>query len=348
MEQPADRINGIGPVTLARLNDFDLYSVADLLRVSVARLQQIVDDLASDAESYNWQRQAELLQIEGVTPAMSVALIAAGADSIERLAGMGVDQFLEASSAGDLLVEPAERTAFGILREATRLHHTGLVRGTLLDTDSHPVAGAEVSIASVRGVTDARGRFNLVGIPAAASHILLATMPDGSVAQFTGPSVSFDHRAINLPVFRIGPESLAASELDEYDGDVVELAHLLPVTSKTYSEADLREGDVLTVQRLYSDGIHAKLYSEFVAVSRGRQLVRTYKVRLESLGEGPVNWHDRFLCKRGALQRSRITSRSMPTMRRFRRLLKAHPEVAGPVTDNDDLQNRIALFNATD
>ncbi|MEO0367788.1 MAG: helix-hairpin-helix domain-containing protein [Pseudomonadota bacterium] len=343
--QSVVEINGIGEVTAARLNSHGLFSIADLLRVSVGRLQSIVAELASDEESYHWQRQAELLQISGVTVELAVAMIAAGLDSIERVA-LAEITILQDELSDSLLTLSGEFDLIEIARSAVKLHYSGVLRGCLKNEDGSPIAGAQVRIGYLRETTDARGRFNFYSIHPATPRSMFVEQLDGSLYRFTDVDFVFDHRIVVNREFALGSEILIPSEQDEYEGDVIENAHTLEMTSKLHSSDDIREGDILTVQRFYADGEHAKLFSQFRKSVQGKLVVRTHKIPLTSLSDGDTSKGARYLVRGQELVPITTGQHSLEIRRKFKRVYKSNPELSESIESADDLIAFIERYNA--
>lgn len=179
LSQSPKIIEGIGDVTEAALRDAGITTIAELLWHGQRRSEGELPQNMRAGIQPGWVAAAFLLQVQKMTPDRAEGLVAAGIDSVEELAGAGL-QTLEramerAVETGRMREAPSLYQLAELQRHAASLRGTGLVRGRVVDAESgEALAGVKVSAGRKSTETDSDGAFYMSGIPAGSAPLSIA------------------------------------------------------------------------------------------------------------------------------------------------------------------------------
>ena len=291
--QPVTTLEGIGPATRNQLQQYNIYTVADLVRVEAGYLVAATRGRVSLNTAGRWRAMALLMGINGADHQLAEALVAEGMFSTEQVRQRSVSEllgvFTAARDAGIIPSVPDATTVHGILLDATVLDLTASLNLTVLDPDEQPVPGAGVEIDGQHGVTDTNGRIRMVRITLGQPQQLVVTHDAyDSLIVDNPPLVSDDaiiaseHYTLGLDVDTEAPDYVG--RLCEYQGDQLPpLAHHAMSTRAMGGADHLRTGDVLVLHRFYSAADEVQLSSKFLQYENGRFYTLNWRVSVDRL-----------------------------------------------------------------
>lgn len=319
---PVDAIEGIGPSIKLALAGGGIHHVSDLLIHTPEFLDALVGNISSREQIRRWRTMALFLQAEGMTAQWAEALARQDVDGFERFIGLEmheVAQCFDAAVALAIISEPpAPAELYALCREICRLHYGAKAQGFLGTPGGMPIANAEVRIGRHTATSNAQGYWQLNGLDAGYPQ-LLTIIADGYADLIVQDvPLSTDDWAAAPQHLTLQAGDSAPMTWDEYDGGVLpSIASYTPEVER-HDEGELRDNDVFVVHELYGRSAHARLVSVFRAFSRGRLIVRVYKVALARL-PGPVEPGRYYALRRGAFQPRNCTSYNLDDVRALRR-----------------------------
>lgn len=210
---PLSYIEGIGPRTAQRLATLNLYYVFDLIRASAEQIHPAVSGVASVDEVRRWRSMAILLQVDTMTNHWAEALVRAGVKTIEELSGKSAADLTQLFAAARrkrvALTIPTAQDALRMLLDATVIHFTGGLNGTVQNRNGHGIPDVEARIGLTRTTTDERGRFRLIRIPLGVDQQLTLRHPQYRTASIDSPPLSSNDDLIGVSTFVLTPRSSA-------------------------------------------------------------------------------------------------------------------------------------------
>ena len=93
-----------------------------------------------------------------------------------------------------------------MIKDAAILRYTGLLAGTVIDSQGGALAGATLRVGPVHGETDAHGRFRLLRIPLGRAIALEITHPDFGTLIDEHPKIATDIGVVGGGVFQLFPK----------------------------------------------------------------------------------------------------------------------------------------------
>lgn len=306
---------GITPALRESLNAVGLHATSDLLRTNPPGLTARLP-VVTVAQLRVWVTICRFVEIDGVTPAMAISLQAAGIDTLAELSKRTLAQLRAALSP--LPAIPDDEALVRLLLEARRFDLTGVVNGTVVGSSGAPIAGAAVAGGGEAAVTDARGRFRLVGLRLGRPVAVTITNPGKAVRTF--PSVAVHPSAALVGrSFRLPARSSAPTRLSALRGDTLPALGSAPVTTAAQSGAPTSD-DLLVVVGFHANG-DARAASLFLDFADGRFVVRTYRLPAAALPAGTATKH-RLAPSAGGFVRARASARRVARQTRIRGIVK--------------------------
>ncbi len=269
-------IPGIALSEVQFLAGLNLFTSDDLLRTHRSALAAKVPGLTV-ARVRTWQAWAELVQIRDLPEAVAGALLAAGADGVEEVAGWTLARARAALPGKD------DEAILGWIRDAMRLTHTGVLNGNVRLADGTPVDSAAVTVAGRAAVSDARGRFRVIRLPLDQKPIVTVHHP------------ALGYRlAQEIPVFRssalVGQTFVLSGRpakpkvLTELRGDKLPPIGGAPISTRV-EPGGPDQTDILMVIDRHPNG-DARAASRFLDFEAGRFVRRVYRMASGDLPAG--------------------------------------------------------------
>lgn len=330
-DTPVSAIEGIGPRTEQLFNQRGVYTVSDLLRAPSTALHRAVVSVASLPEVKSWRQMAVLLEVYGVTPQLSEALVKSGIFTVSDLRLLSLDEldvlFRDAETRGVIPQMPSKGEMAEILKDSTALEYSGAVTGTVKNRQGQPIAGATIGIARRDAVTDARGRFRICRIHRDDSVRL--TISANAYRTLTQNVTPMPTSVVSVIQFMMVPEAGTAPQssearsslaiLSELNGD--SLAHLgrAEVTSHEVSLASLRQHDLLKLTETYANETDVKLVSKLMEYDGTKVMVHWARVPKSQLPEG-CGVGDHYVMTSTGFREVKMTDSKLTD---YKRLLKA-------------------------
>ena len=287
---PVTDLEGVGPASATALATISVHSVADVIRASAEHMHSVVSHASIDTVR-EWRAMALLMEVDQVTAQWAEALAKGGVASVETLRRKTptqlVDVFAAARDANTIPDVPSAEQVVAMILDATEIHFTGRMCGTVRKTDGAPVAGAQVSCGGVSTVTDTRGRFRLIRIPLGATLRLRVEAQGYQPLSHDNPRVTRNDSVVDIQglVVEAATPGFAEARLSEYEGE--RLPPLVPDAMTTEARTDaLRDGDVLVVHRFYQNG-DAQLVSKFIEYEAGRFFALHWRVPVADFPSTP-------------------------------------------------------------
>ena len=337
---PVSAIEGIGPATAVALAHVGVWTVLDLVRVRFDVLHGAVRTLASTAEVRSWRRMALLLQVAEMTPQWAEALVKKKVEGIDELSHQRLDEvdalMRQAKEDGVIHDPPTTAQIAEMLKDAAVLCHTGVLVGTVVDSERHPLPGALIKVGPGQSESDAHGHFRVFRIPLGKRIPLQISHADHETLLVEQPRIATDAGVIGGQTFRLEPRSsepAAPGVLSELDGDVLPATYRKALQVPLAPDA-LREGDVLVVGLFYSSAPDVQLVSRLKAHRDGDLLVYTVRLPLSRLPSG-VQLKDQFRVVHGELVRVAISSAQLRRHKLRLRLKKALGGRPRPTSDDE-------------
>jgi hypothetical protein len=283
---------------------------------------------------------ALLLQVTGMTPQWSEALVRNEIDTLHALRRASLDaiqtRMRQERDRGVIPDEPTAAQIAEMLKDAAVMTHTGVLAGTVFGADWQPVPGATVELGPARTETDTNGHFRLFRIPLVRKLALRIAHSDHGTLVTDAPAVALDATMVGLQTFRLPAkpdDTTPPALLSELEGDIV---------PSTYSKARqvalspdaLREGDVLVVRNFYSSAPDAQLVSKLKAYQDGELIVYTIRLPRSRLPAG-AQLKDQFRVVNGQLTRVNLSSTQLHRHKLRLRLRKAMGGRPRPSTEED-------------
>jgi hypothetical protein len=250
-------IAGVDQSTLDALTALGLETTDDLLRTNRAVLSSKLPNRPL-TEIMGWQAVAELLQLEGLSPAQAQALRAAGADSLSEFADWTLAKVKTA------LPSLSDEEVVALLKEAVRLKYTGVLNGNVRLKDGTPVAGAEVKVWGQTHVSDRNGRFRAIGLTLDRKLTVEVTHSTMGAKRAQNVSVGRASALVGQTIVLSGRPGVL-KPLSELRGDKLPSTGSAPMTSRVLTDSpDL--ADILMVISTYRNGDMqvASRYLDFV------------------------------------------------------------------------------------
>lgn len=340
IDTPVSTIEGIGPAIATALGGAGVYTVCDLLRVSLATLHAAISSLASEDEVRAWRRMAALMQVAEVTPQWAEALVRGGIDAIDELHRKSLDElhtlFRDAVEHGIAPSAPELPQIAEMLKDAGVLQYTGALLGTVVGPAGQPVANAELRISGRDHQTDERGRFRIVRIPLGRSWPLRIKHADFATLYVEAPHIAVDSSVMAGSVFTLveaSSEPATPMMLSELAGDP-QPASWDRARQVTLEPAQLREGDLLLLRQLYQSAPEAGLVSLLRSWQDGDLLVHTLRMPVSVLPAG-AKLNDQFRVVGGALVTAKMTPHEVHRYRIDLRMRKAFADRPRPSTNEE-------------
>jgi len=357
---PVTDIQGIGQKTADALKGHDVRFALDLVRVKPDALHGVLSKLASRDECAAWIQAAHLLQVDEVTPQFAEALVGGDVTTVEMLAGADISNlealFAQAVQASTIPAAPGAAQLTEMVRDATAIHYTGSVTGTVLDGDGKPIDGAKVEIGLQTGHTNPAGRYRVLRVPVQAAGMLVISHDDFETLAIDDPALAHDdevlvtatHTLIRKPASS-GDDDTASSaaaataaELDELLGDLLPPASAgLELKVERQPGQDPRVGDILMVHKLYKRKPDALLQSRFRALKGGKIIIRTYRVPLSALPSG-IKAKDHVQRLTSGLEAIDLTPERLARRKALRRVRSRHSY--SPETRQERMQHILQVF----
>jgi hypothetical protein len=282
MANPVDvaDIPTLSAAKASALRNIGLFTSADLNRTHRSGLLARVASI-SLAEIRRWQSFSRLLEIETITPDAARLLLAAGIESLDEFSSRTLVQLR--AVVGGPPVGAADQTIVTWLMSAQRLRYTGVINGTVHSASVAAIEGATVKVGNEVGLTDARGRFRVVGLSLGTSYTVTIDHPTAGAKMFRkivpSPSSALVGQRFKMPA-RLG----VLGSLSALHGDSLPALGSAPVTTDVQTSPPDPK-DVLRVVNFYADG-DARAASRFLDFSAGRFVVRIYRIQKSSLPAG--------------------------------------------------------------
>jgi hypothetical protein len=323
---PVDAIEGIGPSIKAALAGGGIHCVSDLLIHAPDFLHALVAHASSHEQVSQWRTMALFLQAESMTAQWAEALARQNVDGFERFLELELDelaQCFDAAVAQAIISTPPTTSGlFTLSREICRLHYGAKAQGFLRGEGGAPVADAEVRIGRHAVLSNAQGYWQANGIDAGYPQMLTVIADGYADLIVQDVPLSTDDWAMAPQHYELQAGASLPTIWDEYEGAALpSISSCVPEVER-HDQSELREDDVLVVHELYSRSEHVRLVSIFRAWSRGRLIVRAYKVALASL-PGPVEPGRYYEWRRGAFAPRNLTSYNVDGARARRRKIVA-------------------------
>jgi Domain of unknown function (DUF4332) len=321
-------LTSVGPVLAQRLNEFGVFTIADLLRAKRHRLADAITGV-SLAQVRNWQAVSELLEVNDITLPLAEGLYEAGVETLDELASRSLSQLrtlfetMRAQEVVDAL--PSDDSLDAWMKDALLLCHTGTQNGTVTNAGGSPVAGATVSCMSQQAETDVRGRFRLRRLPLGRRLLLhlehsdyaAKTVEIGPVAP-AGVLVSQQ--------FRLTRKAAAATlrVRSELQGDRLLTLSGAPIRVRVQDEAP-SELDLLRIVELPESG-NVRVVSCLFDFDGSAFIVRSYRLGREDL---PANLQvgDHLRYKAGRWQ---VVEMKPAAIERYHRWLRERRRLVEP------------------
>jgi hypothetical protein len=277
---PAIEIKGIGDKSAGDLAGAGIYTVGDLLRVTILQVHDAVSAHASVRDARSWCQMAGFMQVNDMSAEWAEALQRAGLAGVPDLRYRQLPHlreiFVTARSEGRLTVEPTDAQLFEIVKDSMVIANTGALNGTVMQEEGAPIPDAAVQIGKQNAVADARGRFRVMRIPLWARSTAFISHPEYRSGRFplnrVQPSTATNVQSFQL---RVLPQGVPAEPevLMEVRGDRLPPVGDSQISSREVQRADLLERDILTVVERSADGERVKLVSKLLICEDGRFLV---------------------------------------------------------------------------
>jgi hypothetical protein len=219
-------IEGIGPQHTKALAGAGVETIADLFAARARKVARLLPGL-SHAQVGALFCAATLLRVEGVTPDLAEAFVAAGIRSVASLADAGL-QTLEnaartARAANRLHEDFSLYRLSELQRNAWRTRDAGMLAGRVLDKTGQPIDGAVISIGRQKMTTDTTGRYAFDRVPAGRVDTEIQ-LPGRARALHLAPRQIEAARLLGPIVHTVGDppaQPLAVVALDELDGVLI-------------------------------------------------------------------------------------------------------------------------------
>lgn len=351
-ETPLTYIEGIGPVTERALQDINLFYVYDLIRAAAEQIHPGVANTHSLAQVRRWRAMAILLQVEAINHQWAEALVRAEVSSIEKLKGSSptvLEQiFKDALEARIIPSVPSRDEIATILLDATTIHHTGGINGTVRDSAGQPLAEVEVRLGPARAATDARGRFRLIRVPLGRTHYLILKRKGFHVETIKNPALTSNNDLISVHLFtmRRTPDDPGVGErMSEYDGDTLPELAEFSFSTRQMDPATLRDRDIFVLHRFYANGTDAQLVSKYLDYEDGKFYALHYRVPSARLPPGTA-LRSTYRYQEGKFVPIKLTPRMLRRFKALRRMRKAFRGRPRPATlmEYDALRAEMAEF----
>lgn len=339
---PVTVIEGIGPATAQRLNGVGIFNVFDLLRATTHQVHEVVNDMTSEQKVAEWQMMARFVQVDPMTPQWAEGLVREGIESIEELASQAVaavDSALTKARNDGLIPDvPATEQIVDMIRDATKIHHTGSLMLTVRNSAGDPVSNAVASVGDVAVRTDERGRARLIRIAFGRSRTLRIEHDDYGLFVVHDAPISSDPDAIGVERVtmpgRGDADDAYTVTLSEYEGDAIHAEANAPHREITLSQTELRDEDLLMVRHFYSASPDVQLVSLLRDYASGEIVVYQYRVPSQSFDTEP-KLGELYVFRDGTFKPHRRTIRAIHRYRVARRMKKAFAGQPPPTTPEE-------------
>lgn len=293
------QVPGMSSVQAQGLNANRIFTTSDLLRNKRATI--VSASGASLAAVRKWQSFSALLEIEGLTPALVETLMAAGVDGIDEYAKKPLATLRTVLAAATPALD--DEAILKTLLDARKLQFTGVLNGLVVTTNDVPLENATVQCGGETALSDARGRFRMVGLRLGIAHTLTISHAAKKQKIFKTVQV-LPPGSVFAQKFKLTGKPAATTRLSLLKGDVLPPFGTAPMSMEQRSEP-LSPADRYVFSERYANG-DAKVGSLFVDFDNGKFIVRTYRVKKADLPAG-AQIGDRMLLENGALTVKKIT-----------------------------------------
>jgi hypothetical protein len=316
------------------LRTLSFHTTADLLRANRRAVVAAVPDLTVE-QLRSWQVFAQILEVNGVTPAICSAALAAGIGSLDEFASRSLTQLRQivATLPADTGVLPTDDELVAWLKDVVHLKHSGVINGTIVDADGTPVEGVLARCDRIEATTDPRGRFRLtrvrLGLPLTLvlSHPQFGTKTMQEVRAYPlqaiqGTRIAFSRR-------RTPPRRLSALH-----GDRLPALGSAPIRVRVQPDAPAPH-DILRIVGHYANN-DARAVSRFLDFVEDAFVARVYRIPLADLPAG-AQVQDDLRYEGGAWVRTQVSAREIE---RMQRLAAANRNWQGEGVSEADLDRR--------
>jgi len=316
---PVTEVEGVGPEMGRALARIKVHTVYDLLRCTPDLIRRTAPHL-SFQQAFALRAAASLMQVRGMTAQAAEALVRAGVKSIDELQGKSVRDItaiLRGARRRRLIRSvPDSRLVEAMLKDATVLHYTGAIAGTVRDSKGTRVRGASVTIGRHEARTDARGRFHLLRLPLGRRVPLRIDHPRFRELVVEEPRLALDSDLVAVQEFTLErfrgrrkpmPPQPSLSELN---GDTLPTPTGQPFKVVPIRPSQLHEREILMVQQVPAGRGEVKLVCRLRAYERGAFIVRTVQVSKEQLPH-PLAERDHVRFVRGEFRPVKVDARTM-------------------------------------
>ena len=284
---------------------------------------------------------AFLMQIESVDGQLAEALWDGGVETLEELSRRELAELREhctsAHGAGKLPAIPDDATLAILMRDAALLQRSGALTGTIRDQAGNPIQDADVRLGYARTTTDPRGRFRLTALPLGGPLVLTVEASGFRRIEVEDPGLEVDPQTVVVRIWQLEAESATSSgsqELSSYDGDRLPRLAGQWMTSKRLQRDEVREGDLLTLRRIYDGGEDAELVSKFPNFRDDKFVYFTWRIPLTDLPSGAAR-NSTYRVVNSAFVSTTLSPRELRAATANRRWRKAHSGVDPQTMDVD-------------
>ncbi len=282
MSTPIDvaDIPTLSAAAASALRNIGLFTSADLNRTNRQGLRARLPSI-SLAEIRRWQSFSRLLEIETITPTAVGLLVATGTESLDEVCSRTLDQLH--TVLGGAPVSADTKTLVAWLMSAQHLRHTGVINGTVVSSAGTAIQGATVTAGGQSGLTDARGRFRLIGMTLGVRYTVAIEHPSAGAKIFKQIK-AFPSSALVGQRFKMPASQAALQPLSALHGDLLPSLGSAPVTTDVQNSPP-EPKDILRVVSFYANG-DARAASRFLDFSAGCFVVRVYRIQKSQLPAG--------------------------------------------------------------
>lgn len=249
-------VEGIGEAHASTLHAAGITTLSEMLRRTPEQIERLVPR-ASLTQIRGWFAAAWLLRVEGVTPDIAEALVAAGITGASALANAGLQTveraIADAVAKKTLHSAPSLYKLAALQRSADGFRSTGGVYGKATNlTTGAPLAGVVISSGDHRTETDADGYFELRSVAAGRASLTVSSDRRRSTCAFfikteqmIGP--------LTLKITERAPAK-AVTPVREADGAFVSPGRSKSVTLIDRKLEDMPNGTYLRVREISESG----------------------------------------------------------------------------------------------
>lgn len=335
MSDPVDIgvLDGMTPPLANALRALSFHTTADILRANRRAVAAAVPGLTVE-QLRSWQVFAQILEVNGMTPAICNAAVSAGISSLDEFASRSLTQLrLIVASVPPGGVMPTDDDLVECLKDAVRLQSGGVINGTVVDKDGIPVEGVLARCDTIKATTDPRGRFRQTRLRLGAQLTLVLEHPQFGVKTIRDVS-AVRLLALQGSRFAFSSRRTKPGALSALRGD------RLPPLGSAPIRVDAQTGlpapnDILRIVSRYANN-DVRAASRFLDFVEGAFVVRTYRIPLADLPVG-VQSEDDLLREDGPWVRTKVSARQIA---RRQRLIAAKRKWRGNTVNDVELNRR--------